>query len=45
VENEIQDQYLDSAKAGRILGWEPQFTLESALKETMNWYREFLELD
>ena len=44
VENEIQDQYLNSDKAGRMLGWEPQFTLESGLAETMAWYREFLNL-
>jgi CDP-glucose 4,6-dehydratase len=44
VENEIQDQYLNSDKAGRLLGWEPQFTLESGLAETMAWYQEFLDL-
>ncbi len=44
VENEIQDQYLCSDKAGRILGWEPQFSLEEGLAETMAWYRAFLEL-
>jgi len=44
VENEIQDQYLSSDKAGRILGWEPLHTLESGLVETMDWYREFLGL-
>ncbi|MCP4415800.1 MAG: NAD-dependent epimerase/dehydratase family protein [Chloroflexi bacterium] len=43
VENEIQDQYLNSDKAGRLLGWEPQFTLESGLAETMAWYQEFLD--
>ncbi|MFQ5401228.1 MAG: GDP-mannose 4,6-dehydratase [Anaerolineae bacterium] len=42
AKNEIQDQFLSSAKAGRILGWEPHYTLESGLKETMAWYREFL---
>lgn len=42
VENEIQDQYLCSDKAGRILGWEPQFTLEAGLAETVAWYRAFL---
>ena len=44
VENEIQDQYLCSDKAKRLLGWEPQFTLESGLKETMAWYQDFLQI-
>jgi CDP-glucose 4,6-dehydratase len=44
VKNEIQDQYLCSDKAGRLLGWQPQYTLEEGLAETMAWYREFLGL-
>jgi len=44
VENEIQDQYLCSDKARRVLGWEPTHTLEVGLVETMAWYRDFLEL-
>lgn len=44
VKNEIQDQYLCSDKAGQILGWEPQYSLEEGLAETMAWYRAFLEL-
>lgn len=44
AENEIQDQYLCSDKAGRVFGWKPDYTLESGLAETMKWYREFLGL-
>jgi len=40
--NEIQDQYLDSTKARQVLGWEPIYPLEAGLKETVEWYREFL---
>jgi CDP-glucose 4,6-dehydratase len=40
--NEIQAQYLSSAKARRLLGWEPAFTLEEALAETFVWYKAFL---
>lgn len=45
AENEIQEQYLSSEKSGRVLGWEPQHTLKSGLRETMAWYRDFLEED
>ena len=40
--NEIQDQYLDSTKAQNVLGWEPAFSLETGLRETIAWYRDFL---
>lgn len=40
--NEIQEQYLSSAKAKRVLGWAPVFTLEEGLRETTAWYRAFL---
>jgi len=39
---ETRDQYLSAAKAHRLLGWQPQFTLEQGLKETIEWYREYL---
>lgn len=40
--NEIQDQYLSSAKAGRLLGWRPQYNLEVGLCQTLDWYRSYL---
>ncbi len=42
VSNEIERQCLDSAKAKRILGWEPRTSLEDGLRRTMAWYRLFL---
>ncbi|MEZ4590735.1 MAG: GDP-mannose 4,6-dehydratase [Chloroflexota bacterium] len=45
VKNEVQDHFLNADKAYRLLGWQPQYTLESGLAETMAWYREFLELE
>lgn len=45
VEHEIQDQYLSSEKVGQVVGWEPQYTLETGLKETMDWYQTFLAND
>ncbi len=40
--NEIQAQYLDSSKARSALGWTPRYALEEGLRETLEWYREFL---
>jgi CDP-glucose 4,6-dehydratase len=39
--NEIQHQWLSAAKARRVLGWAPQFTLDEGLDRTIAWYREF----
>ncbi len=44
VRNEIRDEYLRAEKARRMLDWQPQHTLESGLAKTMDWYREFLNL-
>ena len=38
--HEIPHQSLDCAKARRLLGWKPKFTLEAALRETIQWYWE-----
>ena len=40
--NEIRNQYLSSAKARRLLDWEPLFTLDEGLRATVAWYRESL---
>jgi len=39
---EIRAQYLSAEKAHRILNWQPQYTLEQGLEETIAWYREYL---
>lgn len=40
VQNEIANQSLDTRKARELLGWEPKWSLEAGLKETVEWYRE-----
>jgi CDP-glucose 4,6-dehydratase len=39
--NEIREQYLDSTKARRMLGWSPSFSLETGLRATLAWYHEY----
>jgi CDP-glucose 4,6-dehydratase len=39
---EIQEQFLSAAKARRVLGWEPRWSLDEALALTVDWYRKEL---
>jgi CDP-glucose 4,6-dehydratase len=41
--NEIKHQYLSADKARKLLGWESKYPLEEGLKETIEWYRNFLK--
>ncbi len=43
VSNEIRHQYLSAAKARTTLGWSPLFDLDTGLRQTVEWYRRFLE--
>ncbi|MGH9247362.1 MAG: GDP-mannose 4,6-dehydratase [Acidimicrobiales bacterium] len=38
--HEIHRQYLSAAKARRVLGWNPRYTLDEAIDLTVAWYRE-----
>lgn len=40
AKNEIDRQYLAIGKVKRLLNWEPKYSLEAGLKETIGWYRE-----
>jgi CDP-glucose 4,6-dehydratase len=42
AKHEIQAQYLSAEKARSVLGWEPVFSLDHGLQETVDWYRTFL---
>jgi CDP-glucose 4,6-dehydratase len=44
AENEIKDQYLDSTKINKLIGWESAYSRESALRETIGWYAKHLKL-
>lgn len=43
AEHEIKHQYLSAKKAREMLGWEPEYNLDDALKETVEWYTKFLQ--
>lgn len=43
--NEILHQYLSAEKARQLLHWSPLFTLDDGLKNTLAWYKNFLEAD
>ena len=42
--HEIDQQFLSAAKARRVLEWQPRYTLEQGLAETVAWYRNELAL-
>jgi CDP-glucose 4,6-dehydratase len=42
--HEIPKQYLDCSKAKRMMQWQPKYSLEAGLVETIAWYREYLSI-
>ncbi len=42
---EIREQYLDASKAREKLDWRPQYGMEEAIRETVEWYREHFALE
>lgn len=42
---EIREQYLSIAKARKLLSWNPQVSLEEGLRMTLEWYKEYLEIN
>jgi CDP-glucose 4,6-dehydratase len=40
---EIRNQYLSAGKASRVLGWQPSYTMEEGLRETIAWYKNLYE--
>jgi CDP-glucose 4,6-dehydratase len=43
--NEIREQYLSCQKAHRTLAWSPRYSLEDGLRETIDWYRRFFDVE
>jgi len=40
---EIKSQYLSSSKASTMLQWSPSYEREKGLRETIDWYRQYLQ--
>jgi CDP-glucose 4,6-dehydratase len=45
AKGEIYSQYLDSSKAHKILGWQPRYTFDQGLLETIDWYKNYFSND
>ena len=41
---EIKYQHLSAEKAKKVLGWEPEYDLSQGLSETINWYKNYLNI-
>ena len=42
TKNEIPKQYLDWNKINKALGWQPEMSFEDRIKESFEWYKNFL---
>jgi CDP-glucose 4,6-dehydratase len=40
VKGEISRQFLSSDKARKVLSWEPHYSLDQGLSETIEWYKQ-----
>lgn len=38
--SEVKELICDNSKAKKMLGWEPKYSLEEGLRETINWIKE-----
>jgi CDP-glucose 4,6-dehydratase len=41
--NEIPRQYLDCSRARTLMDWRPRWTVDDAFRETIEWYRSWLD--
>lgn len=42
--SEVMELICDNSKAKKLLGWEPKYSLEEGLRETINWIKEHKKL-
>jgi CDP-glucose 4,6-dehydratase len=39
----IQSQYLSSTRADKLLGWHPEYDIETGMRETLDWYGSYFK--
>lgn len=44
AQHEIRNQYLSAKKVKEQLGWSAKYTLDSSLKETIEWYKDHFKI-
>jgi CDP-glucose 4,6-dehydratase len=42
--DEVQEQYVETAKAARVLEWKSKINLETGLEQTIAWYRKYFTI-
>lgn len=45
VSGEVRESYLSCEKANQQLGWFPAYGLEAGLRETISWYRKYVQVE
>ncbi len=43
--NEIPEQHVDFTQARALLGWSPQVELEDGIQKTIDWYRQYFNVE
>jgi CDP-glucose 4,6-dehydratase len=43
AQGESRSEHMNTKKARELLNWRPAYTLEEALQETIEWYRDYLK--
>jgi len=43
--SEINEQFVSSIKAKRILHWKPKVSMKQGLEKTLKWYKKYLQID
>ena len=44
VKSEVMELISDNSIARKVCGWEPKYSLDDALKETIEWIRKNIDL-
>ena len=45
LSGEIQHQFMNYNKLQKYFGWKPKYNLNDGLVETLEWYKDFLQIN